>query len=80
MVWDMYRAVQIPIIGLGGIASWEDVVEFVLAGATAVGIGTALFRNPRVVFEINEGLEGYLEEMGIHQIADIRGKVRLPRS
>jgi dihydroorotate dehydrogenase (NAD+) catalytic subunit len=78
MVWDMFQVVEIPIIGLGGIASWEDAVEFILAGSTAVGIGTALFRNPWIVFELVKGLQDYLEKTGVDRISDIRGKVKLP--
>lgn len=79
MVWDMYQVVQIPIIGLGGITSWEDVVEFILAGSTAIGVGTALFRNPWIVLEMIKGLETYLEKTRISHIADIRGKVEVPQ-
>ncbi len=79
MVWDVYRTVQVPIIGVGGIMTWEDAIEFVLAGATAVGVGTALFKNPWVVFEIIDGVEKYLEEKGIPRLEEIRGKVKLPQ-
>jgi len=78
MVWEVYRAVRIPIIGMGGVMTWEDAIEFILAGATAVGVGTVLFRDPWVVFEIVEGVRTYLETRGIHGLDDIRGKVKLP--
>ncbi len=77
MVWDVYRTVRIPIIGMGGVMTWEDAIEFILAGATVVGVGTALFRNPWVVFEIIEGIEKYMEAKGIRHLDEIRGKVRL---
>ncbi len=78
MVWDVFRAVRIPIIGMGGVTTWEDAIEFILAGATAVGVGTALFRDPWVVLEIIQGMERYLEERGIRHLGELRGKVKLP--
>jgi dihydroorotate dehydrogenase (NAD+) catalytic subunit len=77
MVWDVYRSVRVPIIGMGGIVTWEDAVEFILAGATAVGVGTALFRDPWSVFDMIEGIKRYLEEKGISRLEEIRGKVKL---
>jgi dihydroorotate dehydrogenase (NAD+) catalytic subunit len=77
MVWDVYKTVRIPIIGMGGVMTWEDAIEFILAGATAVGVGTALFRNPWVVFEIIKGIEKYMEAKGIRRLDEIRGKVKL---
>jgi dihydroorotate dehydrogenase (NAD+) catalytic subunit len=76
MVWEVYKSVRIPIIGMGGVMTWEDAIEFILAGATAVGVGTALFRNPWVVFEIVEGIERYMEAKGIARLDEIRGKVK----
>lgn len=60
MVWEVYEAVQVPIIGMGGITSWQDAVEFILAGASAVAIGTANFVNPMAPIEIIEGLKTFL--------------------
>lgn len=79
MVWDVYKVVRIPIIGMGGVMTWEDAIEFILAGATAVGVGTALFRNPWVIFEIVDGIEKYMAERGIGRLEEIRGKVQIPR-
>ncbi len=79
MVWDVYRTVRIPIIGMGGVMTWEDAIEFILAGATAVGVGTALFRDPWVVFEIIDGMEKYMEANGITRVDEIWGKVKLPQ-
>lgn len=79
MVWDVYRTVQIPIIGMGGVMTWEDAIEFILAGATAVGVGTALLRDPWVVFEIIDGIQSYMEAKGIGCLEEIRGKVQIPR-
>jgi dihydroorotate dehydrogenase (NAD+) catalytic subunit len=78
MVWDVYQTVRIPIIGMGGVMTWEDVIEFILAGATAVGVGTVLFRDPWVVFDLIDGIRKYLTERGIGRLGEIRGKVMLP--
>lgn len=75
MVWQVANAVDIPIIGMGGINSWQDAVEFFLAGADAVAIGTANFTNPAVTMEICDGLNEYLAQNNIENIADIVGKV-----
>lgn len=75
MVWQVANAVDIPIIGMGGINSWQDAVEFFLAGADAVAIGTANFSNPAVTMEICDGLNEYLAQNNIENIADIVGKV-----
>lgn len=80
MVWQVYKAVQIPIIGIGGVMTWEDAIEYILAGSTAVGVGTALFQDPWVVFDIIEGISGYLEKNGLNRLDDIRGKIKLPKS
>jgi dihydroorotate dehydrogenase (NAD+) catalytic subunit len=79
MVWEVYKSVRIPIIGMGGVMTWEDAIEFILAGATAVGVGTALLRNPWVVFEIIGGIEKYMEARGITRLDEIRGKVKVDR-
>jgi len=76
-VWDTYRSVSIPIIGMGGINSWEDVIEFILAGSSAVGVGTGLFRNPLVVMDILEGITTFLKENGIERLDSLRGQVEL---
>lgn len=64
-VWDVYQVVKIPIIASGGIMNWEDAIEYIIAGATALAVGTALFINPKVGGEIIEGITKYLQEMGI---------------
>ena len=69
MVYQTAQAVKIPIIGMGGICTAEDALEMILAGATAVSVGTANFADPSVTMEIVDGMEAYLER---HQIADIR--------
>lgn len=73
MVWQVARAVKIPVIGMGGIMNTNDAVEFFLAGATAVQIGTASFIDPRASIRILEGVEKYLTEKGFSDIKDIIG-------
>lgn len=65
MVWDLARAVKIPIIGIGGIATGEDAVEFLLAGATAVQVGTASFADPRAAQRVIEELHAYCQKKGL---------------
>lgn len=76
MVFEAASRVKIPVIGLGGITSWQDVVEMFLAGASAVQIGTALFHDPYAPVKILEGLERYLSENGISNISELTGKVQ----
>jgi len=73
MVYQVSRAVKIPVIGIGGISNWEDAVEFFLAGARAVQVGTANFFNPKAVEEIVEGVKRYMEENGFRSIEEING-------
>ena len=76
MVWQTAQAVSIPIIGMGGIATAEDAIEFILAGATAVSVGTANFFNPHATVEIAEGIERYMEQMKVEHIHDLIGRVK----
>lgn len=73
MVWECARAVNLPIIGIGGILTAEDAVEFLLAGATAVAIGTGNFINPRAPITVLEGLGRYLSRHGMADIRDLIG-------
>lgn len=75
MVWQVARQVKIPVIGMGGIASWQDAVEFFLAGASAVAVGTANFVHPGVTMDIIRGLEQYLQEKDLANIRELVGKV-----
>ncbi len=75
MVYQVSHAVKLPVIGMGGIASWEDAVEFLLAGATAVSVGTANFYNPAATVEIAEGIEQYLKKYRYDDINQIIGLV-----
>ena len=76
MVYQVSRAVSIPVIGIGGISTWQDAVEFFLAGASAVQIGTANFFNPKAVEEIVDGIESYMREMGYSSVKDMVGDLR----
>ena len=74
MVWDVAHAVRIPVIGMGGIASWQDAVEFFLAGASAVAVGTANFTDPAVTMKICDGLGCYLHENKLSNIKELIAK------
>lgn len=76
MVYQVANAVKVPIIGMGGIASAEDALEFILAGATAVSIGTANFHNPRTTLEVIEGIEKYMAAKGVDDINKLIGIVK----
>ena len=73
MVYQVHKAVDLPIIGLGGITCWQDAVEFLLAGATAVSIGTANFIDPTVTMKVIDGIEQYLIDNGYNDVHDIIG-------
>jgi dihydroorotate dehydrogenase (NAD+) catalytic subunit len=73
MVWEASRAVRIPVIGIGGIMNAEDAIEFMLAGAMAVEVGTANFVNPRATVEIINGIETYLKKKGVFDIKELIG-------
>lgn len=73
MVWQTAKAVRIPVIGLGGIASWRDAVEFMLAGATAVQIGTSNFVDPTVSLKVIDGIAAYCERHGFHHTSELVG-------
>ena len=75
MVYQAAHAVNIPIIGMGGIASAEDAIEFILAGASAVSVGTANFHNPAATMEVIDGIEAYMKKNGFENVADMVGIV-----
>ena len=78
-VHQVHRALpDLPIIGMGGVRTVEDVVEFMLAGASAVAVGTATFSNPETAMELVEGLPEWLADQDVSRLADLRGAVRLP--
>ena len=76
MVYQVAQAVKLPIIGMGGIASAEDAIEFLLAGATAVSVGTANFVNPYTTKEVVDGIEAYMRKYGIQDVKELIGAVR----
>ena len=75
MVWQVAKAVKIPILGLGGISTAEDAVEFLLAGATAVAIGAENFVHPDAVVQVAAGIDKYLESRGLNHVSELIGKV-----
>lgn len=76
MVYQVANAVKLPLIGMGGIMTYEDAIEFMMAGATMVSVGTANFHNPYVTLEIIEGMKKFMEEKGIEDINEIIGCVK----
>ena len=76
MVYQVANAVKIPIIGMGGIQSGEDAIEFMLAGASAVAVGTANFNNPYATMDVIAGMEAYMKRMGVTDINELIGKVK----
>ena len=76
MVWECFRAVKIPIIGMGGIVSSDDAVEFILAGASAVAVGTANFINPKATINIINGIKSYMSANNVKSLKDLTGKVK----
>src|SRR5208337_1499340 len=75
MVWQAAKAVRLPIIGMGGIASGEDAMEFILAGASAVAVGTANFVNPRATLDVLSGIQTFMAEQGHERLSSLIGKV-----
>ena len=76
MVYQVANAVQIPIIGMGGIASAEDAIEIILAGASAVAVGTANFHNPGITMEVVDGIEAYMKKHGFNSVSEMVGLVK----
>ncbi len=77
MVWQVANAVKIPVIGLGGIMNWKDAVEFLLAGASAIQIGTANFIDPAVTIKVADGINDYLNRQGCKSVSEIIGALEL---
>ena len=76
MVYEASNAVRIPVIGMGGIRTAEDAIEFILAGATAVAVGTANFMNPYTTIEVAKGIEAYMQRHHVEDINELIGKVK----
>ncbi len=73
MVWQVARAVSVPLIGIGGVTSADDALQFIMAGATAVQVGTSTFVNPRTALEVIDGLEAFLEREGVGDVNELVG-------
>ena len=76
MVWEVFRAVNVPIIGMGGICTWQDAVEFILAGAAAIQVGTYNFIDPAAPIKILEGINNYLDRHGFASVNDLVGQMQ----
>ena len=79
MVWQTYQSVSIPIIGMGGITTAADAIEFIMAGATAVGVGTGIFKDPEIPAKIIAGISEFLVEERISDITELKGIVHLQK-
>jgi dihydroorotate dehydrogenase (NAD+) catalytic subunit len=77
MVWQVYQAVKIPVIGIGGIMNATDAIEFMLAGASAVQVGTAIFKDPFIPVQIVSGIEEYLLRHKLQSVSDLTGCLHL---
>ena len=73
MVHEVCKSVNIPVMGMGGITTWQDAIEFIMAGATCIQVGTANFLNPKIGLDIIEGIESYMNREGIKSLDEIRG-------
>ena len=73
MVWQVAKAVKIPVVGLGGISTAEDAIEFLMAGATAIEIGTANFVDPAVTIKVRDGINAWLDAHGCRSVTEIIG-------
>jgi len=78
MVWECHQAVKLPILGMGGIATVEDALEFIIAGSTAVQVGTMNFVDPFIWTKLLAGIESYLDRHHIARVEDLIGRVELP--
>ena len=76
MVYQVSHAVDLPIIGMGGISTWRDAVEMMMAGANAVAVGTACFRDPMAPVKVRDGIEQFCRDQGVSNVSEIVGTVR----
>lgn len=76
MVWQVANAVKIPLVGMGGVSSWKEAAELLIAGASAVQIGTVLFSDPYAPLKIVEGLEKFLKEKGLSSVRELTGTIK----
>ena len=77
MVWEVYRAVNVPVVGMGGIMNAADAIEFILAGSTAIQVGTASFIDPAASIKVLDGIENYLERHGISSVNELIGALKI---
>ncbi len=77
LVWEVYKSVKLPIVGMGGIMNGTDAVEFLIAGASAVAVGTANFINPQASIEVIDGIGNYLEKMEMNSVKELVGSLRV---
>ena len=77
MVWQVYNAVKIPVIGMGGIMNAADAIEFILAGASAVQVGTAIFKDPFIPLQVIDGIEEYMERNKFQSVSDLIGGLQM---
>ncbi|MEG1744839.1 MAG: nitronate monooxygenase, partial [Ruthenibacterium sp.] len=77
MVYQVCGAVRVPVVGLGGIATAQDALAFLMAGASAVQVGTASFANPRACADITDGIAAWMQQHGVNDLAEIRGCARV---
>jgi dihydroorotate dehydrogenase (NAD+) catalytic subunit len=78
MVYETARAIRIPIIGMGGIITAEDAVEFLLAGATAIQVGTASYADPRATERLAKGLEAWCRSHNVEKVSTLTGAIEIP--
>jgi dihydroorotate dehydrogenase (NAD+) catalytic subunit len=76
MVYEVAGAVKVPVVGIGGIATAEDALEFIMAGASAIQVGSANFSNPKAPLEVLEGIEGFMAKEGVKDISELIGAAR----
>lgn len=77
MVWQVFHAVKIPVIGMGGICNWKDAIEFILAGSTAIQVGTYNFVDPTASVQIVDGINAYLDRHNIQSVNDLVGQLKI---
>lgn len=77
MVWQVYQAVKVPVVGMGGIMNATDAIEFMLAGASAVQVGTAIFIDPTIPVQIVSGIQSYMETHGIQSASELTGSLQI---
>jgi dihydroorotate dehydrogenase (NAD+) catalytic subunit len=75
MVWQVFHTVKIPVIGMGGISNWKDAIEFILAGSSAIQVGTYNFVDPTITMKILDGIESYLDRHHIQSINELIGNL-----